>query len=120
MRIFVNDVPAHFGGFQETAIFPKTDSVRNMLSNKLSAIFRYESKDVADICEIARHGSFDWAEIIKEARAKENGLEIPLICEALKGLPAQEFEKIKWINKPDFPDFFKDIDKLVFELLSLR
>ncbi|GBR72679.1 hypothetical protein NO1_0178 [Candidatus Termititenax aidoneus] len=75
---------------------------------------------VADICEIARHSSFDWAEIIKEARAKENGLEIPLICEVLKGLPAQEFENIKWINKPAFTDFLKDVDKLVFDLLSLR
>jgi len=52
---FVNDLVPHYGEIIETKLFYRTDSIRNMLSNKLSAIFRYAAKDVADIREIALH-----------------------------------------------------------------
>jgi hypothetical protein len=117
---FIDDVPAHFGDFVQTAIFPKTDSPRNILSNKIGALFRYESKDVADIREIALHETIDWSEIICEARAKENGLEIPMICEILKGMPTEEINNIKWIKNPAMSVFMEDIDRIVFDLLSLR
>ena len=60
---FVNDVAPHFGEFVETDIFQKTDSIRNMLSNKLTALYRFAGKDVADIREIALHESVNWTEI---------------------------------------------------------
>ena len=50
---FVNDVSSHFGEVSNTCVYYRTDSIRNMLANKLTAIFRYASKDVADIREIA-------------------------------------------------------------------
>jgi predicted nucleotidyltransferase component of viral defense system len=57
---FVNDVASYFGEITETRIFHRTDSIRNMLSNKLTALFRYTGKDVADIREIALRESVDW------------------------------------------------------------
>lgn len=46
---FVNDIDTHFGDVVETPIYYRTDSVRNILSNKYTALYRVEAKDVADI-----------------------------------------------------------------------
>jgi hypothetical protein len=110
---FVNDTAPHFGGIQETPVFDRTDSVRNMLSNKLSALFRFAGKDVADIREIALHEDIDWTGIIIEAREKELGLEIPVICEILSSMPQNEFEEVYWTRKPEWEVFCADIDALV-------
>jgi hypothetical protein len=69
---FVNDSAPHFGDFTKTDFFDRIDSVRNILSNKLGAVFRLAGKDVADIREIALHESIDWAQIISEARHELN------------------------------------------------
>ncbi|MDR2795336.1 MAG: hypothetical protein LBB47_01330 [Spirochaetaceae bacterium] len=46
---FINDTAPHFGGLQKTPVLDRTDSVRNILSNKFSALFRFAGKDVVDI-----------------------------------------------------------------------
>jgi hypothetical protein len=115
---FVNDSVPHFGGIQRTALFDRTDSIRNILSNKLSALFRYAGKDVVDIREIALHETIDWTEIINEARAKEAGLEIPVISEILKGMPREEFEAVSWTQKPDWEVFCADMDRIVFDMIG--
>jgi hypothetical protein len=114
---FVNDLVPHFGGIQKTDLFCRTDSVRNILSNKLSAVYRYASKDVADIWAIAGRESLDWAQIIGEAKQKEAGLEITYICEILKGMPQREFDSVAWVVKPDWEAFCGDIDRIVNEML---
>lgn len=114
---FVNDVPEHFGEIIKTDIYCKTDSIRNILSNKISALFRYEAKDVADIREIALHERFNWADIICEARQKEAGIEIPVIAEILKDMPEAEFKYIKWIKNPEWEKFKSDIATIISEML---
>lgn len=116
---FVNDIKTHFGQIQATKLFTKTDSIQNILSNKITALFRYEGKDVADIREIALHNSFNWTQIICEAREKEAGLESPVLAEILQGMPIEEFKYIKWTK--DFEDwklFQQDINIIVTDLLS--
>jgi predicted nucleotidyltransferase component of viral defense system len=113
---FVNDTAPHFGGVQKTPIFDRTDSIRNMLSNKLSALFRFAGKDVADIREIALRENIDWTGIIIEAREKELGLEIPIICEILSTMPKKEFDEVHWTRKPEWELFCADIDALVRRL----
>ena len=115
---FVNDVVPQYGELQKTKIFHRTDSIRNILSNKLSAIYRFAAKDIADIREIALHETIDWSEIIKEARQKEMGLEIPFVCEILQGMPQSEFETVNWTKKPDWPVFCEDINRIVFDMLN--
>jgi hypothetical protein len=73
---------------------------------------------VADIREIVLHESIDWPAIIREAREKEMGIEIPLICEILQGMPEQEFDSVNWIQKPSWPAFCDDIDRIVFDMVS--
>jgi len=115
---FVNDVAPHFGGIRETALFCRTDSVRNILSNKLSAVSRYEPKDVADIWAIARHESIDWAEIIGEAGQKEAGLDVPRTCGVIRSMPQSAFESIAWVEKPDWKAFCDDIGRVALDMLG--
>jgi len=115
---FVNDLVPHYGEIIKTGLFYRTDPIFNILSNKLSAIFRYAAKDIADIREIALHESIDWTQIIKEARQKEAGLELVYISEILTGMPQSEFETIAWVKKPEWEEFRNDIDRLVFDVLS--
>jgi hypothetical protein len=89
-----------------------------MLSNKLSAIFRYAAKDIADIREIALREKPDWPVIIREARQKEAGLELVYIGEILTSMPQSEFENIAWIKKPAWEEFRADIDRIVYEMMS--
>ena len=115
---FVNDVASHFGGFAETELFNCVDSIRNMLSNKLTAIFRFAAKDVADIREIALQTKVDWSQAINDARQKEAGVEIPIICDILQGMPESEFETIAWTNNPGWDVFKEDINRIAYEMIS--
>ena len=114
---FVNDVAAHYGAIVSTDLFCRTDSIRNILSNKITAIFRMEAKDIADIREIALHDSFNWKELVLEASEKEGGIEIPILVQYLQGMPQAKFEDIGWINKPDWVQFKKDIEVIAGDIL---
>jgi len=115
---FVNDVSAHFGEISKTDLYYRTDSIRNMLSNKLTALFRFSPKDVVDIREIALHESVNWAHAINDARQKEAGLESVYISDILTGMPQSEFETIAWTKKPSWDEFRHDIEKIVFDIMQ--
>jgi predicted nucleotidyltransferase component of viral defense system len=115
---FVNDTASHFGDIVKTELFVRTDSIRNMLSNKLTALFRFAAKDVTDIREFALHEKIDWGQAINDARKKEAGLEVPVICDILQGMPQSEFETITWTKKPSWQEFRSDIDRIVLEMIS--
>ena len=115
---FVNDSVPLFGEINKTDLFFRTDSIRNILSNKLSAIYRYAAKDIADIREIALREKVDWKQAIIEGRQKEAGLETIYIVEILKGIPESEFETINWVKKPSWEEFKIDIDRIIIEILS--
>ena len=106
------------GEIAKTDLFYRTDSIRNILSNKLSAIFRYAAKDIVDIREIALHESIDWSVIIREARQKEVGLELTYVSEILTGMPKHEFETIGWVKKPEWDIFCEDINRIVFDMMG--
>ena len=114
---FVNDVAVRFDDIVKTNLYYQTDSIRNMLSNKLTAIFRFAAKDVADIREIALRENVDWNQSIKDARQKEAGVEIPIICDILQGMPESEFETIAWTKKPSWEEFRADIERIVLDMM---
>jgi len=114
---FVNDVAVHFGGITKTDLYYRTDSICNILSNKLSAVFRFAAKDVADIREIALHESVDWSQAINDARQKEAGLELTYISDVLTGIPQSEFKTIAWTKKPTWDEFRNDINQIVFDMM---
>ncbi|CAB1085417.1 hypothetical protein D1AOALGA4SA_12904 [Olavius algarvensis Delta 1 endosymbiont] len=98
---FVNDVEFHYGGFEKADFFPKIDSWRNILSNKLSAMSRLEPKDIADTLFIAKKYPFDWPEIIEEARSKDLWVSPLDISKIIKEFPIKLFGSIKWIVSAD-------------------
>jgi len=115
---FVNDSAPLFGEIIATDLFYRTDSVLNILSNKLSAVYRYAPKDVADIREIALRENVDWAQVIQDARQKEAGIDLTLISQILTGIPLSEFESIAWVKKPDWDEFREDIRRVVYDMLA--
>jgi len=115
---FVNDTVPLFGEITETGLYYRTDSICNILSNKLSAIFRFAAKDVADIREIAIREDVDWAQAIQDARRKDAGVELTYIAQILTGMPQSEFETIGWVKKPGWDEFRGDIDRIVYDMLA--
>jgi predicted nucleotidyltransferase component of viral defense system len=117
---FVNDLVPHFGPIIETGLFYRTDSVQNILSNKITALFRFAAKDVADLREIFLRETIDWPEAFRQAREKEAGIEIPLVCEILSGIPESEFDNLKWISKPRWEAFRADIGRMAESMLGCQ
>ena len=115
---FVNDSVPLFGEIIKNDLFHRIDSIRNILSNKLSAIFRYAAKDVADIREIGINETINWSDIIQEARQKEAGIDLVYISEILKGMPEDKFDTIAWVRKPGWNEFRDDINRIVDDMLS--
>ena len=117
---FVNDVAAHFGDIKPTNVFYRTDSVENILSNKITAIFRLSAKDVVDIREICLHENFDWEDVFKSVREKELGIEADQVAEIIEGVPESAFNSIKWIKKVDFETFKNDVSMIAQDMLNLK
>ncbi|MDR2547853.1 MAG: nucleotidyl transferase AbiEii/AbiGii toxin family protein [Lachnospiraceae bacterium] len=115
---FINDSVPRFGSLVRTDLFHRTDCVRNILSNKLSAIFRFEAKDIADIREITLNNNVDWVETIRETREKDEGIELVYVAEILKSFPRHEFDKIAWVKEVKWETFQNDIDKIAFDMLN--
>jgi hypothetical protein len=115
---FVNDNAESVGEIIETELYYRTDCIRNMLSNKITAIYRFAAKDVVDIREIALNENVDWSQTIIDARKKEAGVDLVLITQILTGMPKEEFDTIAWVKKPDWKDFQEDIKKIAFDMLN--
>lgn len=115
---FVNDVEAHFGEIKKTNVYYRTDAIQNILSNKITALYRISEKDAVDIHEIALHENFNWKEILNEANEKEVGLELKYLVEILNGLPKSAFDKIKWIKHYDYTFVKENLLQISEDLLK--
>ena len=105
----INDVAPHYGEFNYDPVLGKIDSLRNILSNKISALYRYEPKDIADIWIICKNYKCDFNEILIEAKSKEAGVDALSIFEILSTFPAEKINLVKWKNKPDHKEFYSDL-----------
>ena len=117
---FVNDVAAHYGEISETGLFYRTDSVRNILSNKVTAIFRMSAKDIVDIHRICMNEKFEWSRVFEEVREKELGVEPLDVSQIMQGITQAAFDNIKWKCKLSFAEFKRDIDKIANDMLCLK
>jgi len=114
---FINDVAAHYGPIINDPVLGRIDSWRNILSNKLTALFRSEPKDVVDIRALALVENFNWEEIVAEAKSKEAGIDPQTIYGILHSFPVQSLDSINWINRPDTEDFISDIGVIADDIL---
>lgn len=115
---FVNDLAVRFGEIIKTELFERTDSIRNILSNKLTCLFRFAAKDITDIREIALKTKVDWKQAFYDAQHKDAGIDAAVACDILRGIPQSEFETIAWIKKPSWEEFCSDIDRIIYEMMS--
>ncbi|MCS7053972.1 MAG: nucleotidyl transferase AbiEii/AbiGii toxin family protein [Ignavibacterium sp.] len=116
----VNDIAPYYG---ETIIHPvllRVDNLRNILSNKFTALLRYEVKDIVDIWIICKNYKFNYKEIISEAKTKEAGLDPIILYEIISSFPISKLNLIKWTKKPDYEKIREDIKKIAEDLLIGR
>lgn len=114
---FINDEAVHYGPITEDPVLGRIDSWRNILSNKLTALFRSEPKDVVDIHALALVENFNWEEIVTEAKSKEAGIDPQTIYSILRSFPVQSLNSINWINRPDTENFTSDIKIIADDIL---
>ncbi|MFZ2323571.1 MAG: nucleotidyl transferase AbiEii/AbiGii toxin family protein [Ignavibacteriaceae bacterium] len=116
----VNDVAPHYGDFLADDTLGKIDSLRNILSNKFSALYRFEPKDIADIWIICKNYTCNFKEIITEAKSKEAGVDPVSIFEILSTFPIDKLNQIKWIRKPDPLKFVNDLSIIAEDIFNVR
>lgn len=117
---FVNDVSFRHGEPIETDLFKRTDTPRNILSNKIGALSRREVKDLVDIIEIARKYPFNWKEIIAEAKMKDMWVDESEVILIINEFPISRLEEIKWIEAYNPEQFKQDITIVLNDLFTGR
>jgi hypothetical protein len=115
---FINDIAFRVGLPEPSALFPSLDNVDNILANKLTALYRYAEKDIADIWAICRNHAFSWSQAFSDARAKEAGVDAYAAAEIIGSFPADRFELIKWRSPPKAEAFMEDLRLIQREILA--
>jgi len=126
---FVNDVPFRSGTPGITKLFERTDNLHNILSNKVTALGRYNPKDVVDIIYICKALLFNWEIILNDASEKDLWVSPVNVAEVLEQFPVEKLNEISWINKAPsskwvkehinqiIPDILKGCDNSLFKLV---
>ena len=109
---FVNDIASHYGEFKSDEAIGRIDSLRNILSNKITALFRFEPKDIVDLWMISKNYYFGWKELLREAKTKDAGMEAIAIVNIIRSFPLGKLDQIKWADKPDYDLFKGDLDRI--------
>jgi len=113
----VNDIEIRYGDLVQTE-FGLVDSWENILSNKLSALYRLEAKDVIDIWTVSKNKSFNWKQIVEQAVSKDAGTEPVTICETLLSFPIDLAATIKWAVPYTTQDLSDDIRIIARDILK--
>ena len=116
----INDVAARIGEIETDEKFGRIDNVLNILSNKLTAMYRLEPKDIADVWIISKNVEFDWKTIVLSAKEKEMGLDVLKISEIIKTFPIDYIDKIKWSMPVDKKRFLDEVSVISEDLFWSR
>jgi hypothetical protein len=116
---FINDVPFRRGIVSETSIFPRTDNIFNILSNKITALGRYAARDVVDIIYICEATPFNWQSIFRDASEKDVWINPVHAAQILEQFPIEKLDGIAWIGTPPTAEWFKQrIDRIIPDILN--
>jgi len=105
---FVNDVPFRKGTPIVTPLFVRTDNLNNILSNKVTALGRYSTKDVVDIVYICQTLKFNWGNIINDASEKDLWVNPINAAEVLEQFPMEKLQEIVWKGEAPSSEWFAD------------
>lgn len=116
---FVNDVPFRSGSPIVTPLFIRTDNLNNILSNKLTALGRYSTKDVVDIVYTCESLKFSWVDIVNDASEKDLWVNPINVVEILEQFPVEKLQEINWIIEPPSPQWFNSrINQIITDILG--
>jgi predicted nucleotidyltransferase component of viral defense system len=108
---------SHIGDFKSESLFSRIDNPRNILTEKLSYIYKKIPKDIADIWVICRNLSFHWEEVIAEA-ARKRTTDPLFTAEILSQFPSHELDKVSWITPIRVEDFERDRETIVKNIIT--
>jgi predicted nucleotidyltransferase component of viral defense system len=116
---FVNDTVPNFGEIVNTPLYYRVDSIHNIISNKIGALYRFEGKDIADLRELSLREHFSWPAVLNEARQKDGGVESSIISDILTTVPEYAFNDVKWRDPvPTFAQFQADLKVIVHDMIN--
>ena len=91
----------------------------NILSNKIAALNRQASKDIADIIWICMKYSFTWPDMIGHAAQKDNWVNEVDVLTAIKTFDQEKLlADVAWAQIPDPSSINHDIKKICFDIAS--
>jgi hypothetical protein len=116
---FVNDVPFRRGTPIITPLFDRTDNLKNILSNKVTALGRYSTKDVVDIVYICEKLQFNWENIVNDASEKDLWVNPVSVIEVLEQFPIEKLHEIGWMKEaPTYEWFNSRINQIIPDILD--
>ncbi|HAZ03494.1 MAG: hypothetical protein A2W90_16695 [Bacteroidetes bacterium GWF2_42_66] len=116
---FVNDVPFRKGTPIITSLFVRTDNLNNILSNKVTALGRYSTKDVVDIVYICKTLPFNWENIVNDASEKDLWVNPVNVIEVLEQFPVEKLKEVSWmIEAPSNEWFNSRINQIIPDILE--
>lgn len=115
---FVNDLSVRFDDVIIDRKLGRIDSLRNILSNKISALYRFEIKDYIDIWCIAKNYGFNWRQLINEAKQKEASVDPLEIVNLFKSFPFENLNIIKWVKPVDHHQIKADFSIIAEDILN--
>lgn len=119
---FVRDTGTHVGNFTQSDLFPRTDSIANILANKITALLgRDEVKDIVDLWIISKDQKINWEQVFTDANSKAAGILPPLVAKKIATFPVELLSKIQWLphRQPSADEFRKDLELIIQDILAL-
>lgn len=77
-----------------------------------------EAKDCADIWWIAKNYSFQWEDVVEEARQKDLWVEPIEISKLVKSFPVKLLHSLKWVDPPDLEEAQRHFDVIAVDILK--
>jgi hypothetical protein len=115
----VNDVPFRKGTSIVTPFFVRTDNLNNILSNKVTALGRYSTKDVVDIVYICENLHFNWENIINDASEKDLWVNLVNVIEVLEQFPIEKLQEIRWVKEAPSTEWINSqINRIIPDILD--
>ncbi|MBN2247047.1 MAG: nucleotidyl transferase AbiEii/AbiGii toxin family protein [Bacteroidales bacterium] len=116
---FVNDIPFRTGIPVATGLYRLTDTMENILSNKISALPRFAAKDLVDVVFICHELPFGWNRVIDDAFQKDMWVNPVEIAKIIDDFPVSALDEINWINTPPEPEWFRQqLDIIVRDIIQ--
>ncbi|KAA0258781.1 nucleotidyl transferase AbiEii/AbiGii toxin family protein [Deferribacter autotrophicus] len=98
--------------------FGLVDSWKNILVNKIGALYRFEPKDIADIWIISKNFTFDWRLIFKYATQKDIGIDTQTIYEIISTIPKEFLMSLKWSSDEYEKEIYDDLQIIASDIIN--